>query len=245
MAKQAAQPQPAGAGSSDQSSKTEISELAQAPAATSSKTHALQLAAAMSAASEHSAPGASPDLNKNEPLDIFLNGVSNADIIIPRSSTLKDSQRVEIITKFAVQQNITHNQALVVIAILFQSGGTAKSCDGNLQCSAFGKTFKLAFLRKALTDSKCKGLERKLGRVLSNEIYQISSKLQIPGNLSQKIIRSHPERQFSAEESYWLSDFHAENLENCPEIIRGFITKSFEKRESSTKPPQKGRKTGK
>lgn len=198
-------------------------------------------------ANAETAPGTSntPDLKLTEDLDEFLNKTSSGEITIPRSSTLKESQRLEVITKFAVQQGITFNQAMVVIAIFFQSGGTAKSCDGNLQCTAFGKTFKLAFLRKALTDCKCKGSERKLGRIMSDDIYKISKSLKIPGNLSQKITRSHPERLFTADETYWLSDFHAENITNCPEIIRGFITSSFEKRESTTKPKQKGKKTGK
>ncbi len=178
-------------------------------------------------------------------LDSFLETITE-EVIVPRSSTITITQKNEILNIFSKQQDLSLNEALVVTTILFQSGGTAKSCDGNLQCIMFGKTIKLAYLRKALAEAKCKGLERKFARSIADDIIKISNKLKIAGNLSQKILRANPERTFTMEETFWLSDFQSENL-NCPEILRNFITKSFETRVSNSSKPQtkKTNKTGK
>jgi hypothetical protein len=175
-----------------------------------------------------------------EPLEHFLETIKE-EIILPRSAVLSESQAVLSISTFASQQKLTINQSKTVMTILFQSGGTAKGCDGNLTCSIFGQTIKLAYLRKALTEAKCKGMERKLARYLADEIAQISIAIKIPGNLTKKITRAHPERAFTQEESAWLSDFQVDNS-NCPELLRNFISESFSRNkteENISKPKQK------
>lgn len=156
----------------------------------------------------------------------MLNSGEAESIKLPRNSTLTSFQANEIIEKFSIKNSINTNQAKIIIAILFQAGGTAKSCDGNLEACAFSKTIKLSSLRKTLTDCKTKGSERKLARILADEIARISLVLKIPGNLSRKICSKYPSRIFSIEETVWLSDFQSENL-NCPEESRILINAEF------------------
>jgi hypothetical protein len=189
--------------------------------------------------------------NTEVTLTEFLGSINcpHEEVILPRNSNLTQSQAENCIASFASQQKLSINEAKVAIAILFQSGGTAKSCDGNLSINIFGQNIKLAYVRKALITAKCKGSERKLARYIATEISEISKKFEIPGNLAKKITRLISDRKFTLEESVWLSDFQVDN-KDCPEILRKFISDSFEKKtdnpnkktSTSTKP---GKKTGK
>lgn len=175
-----------------------------------------------------------PSSEKEDSLETFLKGLKKEDIVLPRSANLTDTQANLCLEIFATQQKLTPNQALTVAAALLQTGGTAKSCDGNLNIDLFGKVTKLAYLRKALTEAKCKGNERKLAKNLATKIAQIATTLEIPGNLAKKITRAHPERPFPMEELVWLSDFQVDN-KDCPEILRKFITETFEARKADNK----------
>lgn len=176
-------------------------------------------------------------------------GENPPNFSLPRSSTITKTQASEILKLFAKNQELNPEQAKVAMTILFQSGGTAKSCDGNLNITIYEKTIKLSYLRKAASDSKCKGCERKLARYFADEIYMISEIYNIPGNLYKKIARDNPQRQFSTAESAWLSDFQVDNP-NCPEALRNYIASTFRARvpisgTSQKKTPVKTKKTGK
>ncbi len=179
-------------------------------------------------------PSTPPTENKPEDLSHFLDSVDTNDIILPRNTLLTEQQSKDAVEAFATQQKITYNQALVVISILLQTGGTAKGCDGNLSISIFNQLIKLAYLRKALTSAKCKSGERKLARFLANDIVKVATKFKIPGNLSKRIMRNHPTRVFTLEETVWLSDFQVDN-ESCPEILRQFISETFTQNKNISK----------
>lgn len=168
-------------------------------------------------------------------LSEFLKTVNTDQVVLPRNTSLTDSQAKESLNAFAEQQKLNINQATIAVALLFQSGGTAKSCDGNLSVTIFDQTIKLAYLRKALTTAKCKSSERKLARFMSSDIAKIAQVYQLPGNLSKKIIRNHPNRTFTMEEKVWLSDFQVDN-ESCPEILRNFISETFNQRKQTANP---------
>lgn len=125
-------------------------------------------------------------------------------------------------------------EALAVVAILFQQGGTARSCDGNMNIAVFGKECKLADIRRVLSRNSCKKAERKLARTLADEIRDVCSLMEIPGNLYLKIQKSNVERVFTIEEKVWLSDFQADN-ENCPTELRKLIMDTFKKPEGKKK----------
>lgn len=175
-------------------------------------------------------------------LEEFLDELQE-EINLPRSTQITPTQANTILEKFSEQQKLTINQAKVVISILLQSGGTAKGCDGNLTINIFGQAIKLAYLRKALAEVKCKGYERRLAKHVASEIAMVCTKLKLPGNLTNKIKRLNPDRQFTLEETVWLSDFQVDNPA-CPELLRRFIAESFDKKGTS-KPQQNKTKTGK
>lgn len=94
----------------------------------------------------------------------------------------------------------TPEEALAVIAILLQQGGTARSCDGNMSTTLFDKEFKLADLRRIMKQMSCNKAERKLARTLADKIYEISVIMELPGNLYLKIQKGNLERNFTIEE---------------------------------------------
>ena len=116
-----------------------------------------------------------------------------------------------------------------MLALLFQQGGTARSCDGNMSILIFNQEFKLANIRKILKDCSCNKGERKLARSLANEIKEIALIMEIPGNLYNKIQKKDFLKNFTLEEKVWLSDFQVDN-QNCPSELRTLILDTFKKR---------------
>lgn len=147
-----------------------------------------------------------------------------------RSSRLQPGIVTDILKKIQKQHNLnTQEEAIVVLALLFQQGGTARSCDGNMTVKIFNQTFKLANIRKILKDCSCAKGERKLARSLANEIKEIALIMELPGNLYNKIQNKNLFKDFTIEEKVWLSDFQSDN-ENCPAELRALIFETFKKK---------------
>jgi hypothetical protein len=150
-------------------------------------------------------------------------------IINPRTGKLGAETAEKIITDLKNLLNFNDpQQAMASVAVLFQQGGTARSCDGNLNTVIFGTTVKLADIRRVLKDNRCVKSERKLARSYATSIKIICEALQIPGNLSSKIIRKYPEMTFTIEEKVWMSDFQSDN-EDAPSHIRTLIMDTYKK----------------
>ena len=156
--------------------------------------------------------------------------------VAARSSKLQEGTAEKILNKIQEQFNLQDTgEALTILAILFQQGGTARSCDGNMNTVIFDREFKLADIRKILKQMSCNKSERKLARTLATEIYEVAVVMGIPGNLYSKIQKSDLNRSFTLEEQVWLSDFQSDN-ENCPTELRSLIIETFKKnKENSNK----------
>lgn len=155
--------------------------------------------------------------------------------IAARTSHLQRGTVEKILTQMKEQLKLKNTeQALSILAILFQQGGTARSCDGNLSTTIFDREFKLADIRKILKQMSCNKAERKLARTLATEIQEIALLMEIPGNLYLKIQKNDLERNFTAEEKAWLSDFQSDN-ENCPVGLRNLIIDTFKNSKSANK----------
>lgn len=151
--------------------------------------------------------------------------------IISRSTKLQSGVVEKIINDLKEQTKINDTeQVIVIIAMLFQQGGTARSCDGNMVVNLFGQTIKLADLRKILKNNSCNRAERKLARSLANEIYEIATIMGVPGNLYKKIQKLHLDREFTMEEKAWLSDFQSDN-DNCPTELKKLILDTFQSKD--------------
>lgn len=160
---------------------------------------------------------------------------------IPRSSKFSDSKTKTVVQKIAEKVDLSTQQTLAVLAILFQQGGTARRCDGNLTAKIFGKEIKLSIIRSILRAEGIKGGERKLARALATPLQKLSVLLELEGNLAKAIIRNNMDKQFTKEETTWMSDFQNENPD-CPEEIRKLIHKHFnlKKQNPSSQTKQKG-----
>lgn len=150
--------------------------------------------------------------------------------IAAREHKLRRVPAYQVLEQIKKEKNLDDTaEALAIVALMFQQGGTTRSCDGNTQITLYGQTTKLAEIRKALKDNHCNKAERKLARFFADEIQQIAQTMEVQGNLAMKITRNHPERQFTKEELTWLSDFQSDN-ENCPAELRTLILETFQNR---------------
>jgi hypothetical protein len=156
-------------------------------------------------------------------------------MVTARTSTLPRGVAEKILETMKKTLELeSREQALAIITVLFQLGGTARSCDGNMSVTLFGKETKLAEIRKILKQNSCNKAERKLARTLATEIQEIAQMLELPGNLYSKIQKKDLERKFSTEEKVWLSDFQSDN-ESCPIRLRNLILETFKKPENNQK----------
>ena len=186
---------------------------------------------------------ASPDLGFLEITDTFKEELEQekSNLIVPRRSEIPSESLPNLFETIQKEFGLaSHLQALTAVSILFQQGGTARSCDGNMEISVYGKQLKLSKLRKIIKDAGYKQGERKLARAVATPIYKVCLELNLPGNLYQKIQRRYPEKTFILSDRVWLSDFQSLN-EDAPPEIRTLILESFKKAVSP--PPLK--KTGK
>ena len=150
--------------------------------------------------------------------------------VTARSSILQRGKAEKIVTEIQKSLELEEfEEALAAIAILFQQGGTARSCDGNMKIVLFNKEIKLADIRKVLKRLSYNKAERKLARTFANEIHEIAVLMDLPGNLYLKIQKKNLERKFSIEQKAWLSDFQSEN-EKCPAELRNLILETFQKK---------------
>jgi len=169
-----------------------------------------------------------------------------------RSNKLSLQAINDVIEKIKIELNQTRDrknplnddQVKIIIAIHFQQGGTARSCDGNTTIYAFDQDIKLATIRKALKLAGHKNSERKLARSLATYIHSVCEVLEIPGNLCNKIARLHPENTYSPSEEAWLSDFQADN-KDCPPHLREHINKTFKMGQQKDINKNTNKKTGK
>lgn len=147
---------------------------------------------------------------------------------IPRSNTLPEASVNNILTKIQEKYSFASlYQAKAAVAVLFQQGGTSRSCDGNMTINVFDKDVKLAEIRKIVKEEGHNRGERKLARTIATPIYEICEYFDIPGNLYLKISRHHPERTFTLEEQVWLSDFQSLN-DDAPSEMKVLIVESFD-----------------
>lgn len=145
-----------------------------------------------------------------------------------RSSKLPDAVVNEIPDKIQKKYKLSEpGKAVTPLALLFQGGGTARSCDGNMVVNIYDTEFKLADIRKILKEASCNRAERKLARSLADQIHEVSVILGLEGNLYKKIQRANLEKKFELNERAWMSDFQADNP-NCPIHIRNLIFEAFQ-----------------
>jgi len=153
--------------------------------------------------------------------------------VTARSSRLQPGVVHKILTRIKENFKLENNEeAVSILAILFQQGGTARSCDGNMNIRIFDQNIKLAQIRKILKENSCNNGERKLARSLADTIQEVCLIMEIPGNLYNKIQKKDLKRIFTIEEKVWLSDFQSDN-ENCPVELRELILQTFKKEKSS------------
>ena len=155
--------------------------------------------------------------------------------VAARSSKLQIGTAEKIISRLQEHFKLTTPaEALAIIAVLLQQGGTARSCDGNMSTTLFDQEVKLADLRRILKQLSCNKAERKLARTLADQIHEISAIMELPGNLYLKIKKSYPDKDFNMQERAWLSDFQSDN-ENCPAELRILILETFRKSQPKSK----------
>jgi hypothetical protein len=166
----------------------------------------------------------------------FMNSLKKEkkNFVPSRASKLPEGKVDVILETISKVFSFTREQALAALAALFQQGGTARGCDGNMSTEIFETTIKLADIRKILKQHSCNKSERKLARALATEIYSIALIMEIDGNLYSKIQKSNLEASYTVEERVWLSDFQSDNPD-CPIRMRTLIQETFQRKSEKKK----------
>lgn len=122
--------------------------------------------------------------------------------------------------------------SLVVIGVFAQRGGASPACDGNMIFEYRGKTYKLSEVRQIFAQNNQKNGIRKFARTYGTKTYQICKRLNVEGNMYQKILRLNPDNKEIEHYKYWLSDFQASN-EDAPIEARKLIMAAFPKKKKN------------
>jgi hypothetical protein len=125
--------------------------------------------------------------------------IEKNNLKLPPSEKLTDVETKKILEAITEEFNLPkpsdenkhrfNFQAIAILAYLFQTGGTASSCNGQFKVEMFDRTIELHRIRKMIQNLGLNKSIRKLARTLQNDILAISKNLEIPGNLSGKIKR--------------------------------------------------------
>ena len=156
--------------------------------------------------------------------------VEKTKYVPSRSAKLPDAKVANILEE--IKKNFKLNskeEAIVVIALLFQQGGSARGCDGNMSVTIFDQTIKLADIRKILKNNSCNKAERKLARSLASSIYTVCLRMNVPGNLFNKISKTDLSVSHEIDASAWMSDFQSDNPD-CPTEIKNLILQTFKEK---------------
>jgi len=196
-------------------------------------------------ASEAETKWAPMNFSVDEKFLASLKNVKNS-LELPRSAKLTPAQTEQVLSDLQQKYKLKRDQVITILTILFQQGGTARKCDGNLTVKIFNEEIKLSEVRSSLRKAGLKNAERKLARTLGTTLYLIAERLELPGNLAKKVQKNYPDVKFSPSELAWLSDFQSDN-EECPGPLKTYIIECFKsqsgQRDQSNK--QQHKKTGK
>ena len=176
-----------------------------------------------------------------ERLKQFLENAKDEGFVVPRTPTLSPLQTEKIVDAIMDETGLkSTEQALTLLAIIFQKGGTARQCDGNLEAEVQGKKLRLKTVRDCMRNVGLPRMERRLARSLATPIYEVCSALNIPGNLARAILTNETTKltNVTDQDKAWMSDFQNDN-EDCPERIRQLISNHFKNKKQSQNRNQK------
>ena len=170
-----------------------------------------------------------------ERLQEFLTNAKDDRLVVPRTQILNTLQTEKIVNAVINEAGLSSTEeALILLAIIFQKGGAARQCNGNLEAEVGGKKLRLKTVRDCIKDVGLAGMEWRLARSLATPIYEVCSSLNIPGNLAHAIINNETNTltNVTDKDKAWMSDFQNDN-ENCPKRIRQLINIHFKNKNQS------------
>jgi len=115
-------------------------------------------------------------------------------------------------------------KTLIAVAIICQKGGTSKNAQADIYANVDGYKLTLRDIRDVIRDKNYRFTLRQWARTYASQIYKISSRYSIIGDLAKIISRKH--KTISQDDLYWLSNFQMDN-ENCPVYLREHIIEHF------------------
>ena len=176
-----------------------------------------------------------------ERLKQFLENAKDDGFVVPRTPTLNAIQTGKIIEAIIDETGLeSTEQTLTFLAIIFQKGGTARQCDGNLEAEVQGKKLRLKTVRDCMRNVGLPRIERRLAHSIATPIYKICSFLNITGNLARAILNNETTilPNLTDEDKAWMSDFQSDNAD-YPDRIRQLISNHFKNKKQSQNRNQK------
>ena len=161
-----------------------------------------------------------------EKLKELLENAKSDGFVVPKAPTLNSVQTEKIVDAIIDETGLeSTEQALILLAIIFQKGGTTGLCDKTLEAEVQGKKLRLKTVRNCMRNVGLPRMERRLARSLATPIYKVCASLNIPGNLARAILNNEAAilTNVTDADKAWMSDFQSDN-QDCPEAIRRLIS---------------------
>ena len=161
-----------------------------------------------------------------EKLKELLENAKSDGFVVPRAPALNSVQTEKIVNGIIDETGLeSTEQALILLAIIFQKGGTTGLCDRTLEAEVQGKKLRLKTVRDCMRNVGLPRMERRLARSLATPIYEVCASLNIPGNLARAILNNEAAilTNVTDADKAWMSDFQSDN-QDCPEAIRQLIS---------------------
>ena len=133
----------------------------------------------------------------------------------------------EIIIKLELPENNGQDTAWLLVAAVLQLGGSNQKAGNSISYTVNNFTLTSQQLNNIVKKITKSGTNRQLARSISDNIAEIATHLNIPGDLHSQILLEHPD--LTNYEKVWCSNFQTQNP-NCPERVREWLVNNFKSR---------------
>lgn len=144
----------------------------------------------------------------------------------PPAAMVSTEESQILIKGIATKLKCSENIAYGLLCIICQKGGTSKRAQGSVYAISDSYKLDLTQIRTIMKETGLKFTLRQWARTNASNIFKISAKYSIEGDLAKKLSRE--DESISTEEKYWMSNFQMDNPD-CPSQVRKKLMEHYKK----------------
>ncbi len=129
-----------------------------------------------------------------------------------------------VITNLKLEESET---AWILITGVLQLGGSNQKAGNSISFTLGAHTLTAQQLNNIIKKTTKNGTNRQLARSIADEVAQIATSLNIPGDLHSQMALEYPD--ISETDKVWCSNFQTQNP-NCPDLVRDWLVKNYKSR---------------